>query len=120
MPSYESIFILKPDLKEEEIEANLDKVKAVITSKGGVINRVEKWGKKRLAYPVKKQRFGNYIFIVLEASPTLISELERSYKLNENIIKYMNIKQERGDTFKITFEEVRNDIEGRQEQERYR
>ncbi|OGW17681.1 MAG: 30S ribosomal protein S6 [Nitrospinae bacterium RIFCSPLOWO2_12_FULL_45_22] len=111
MPSYESIFILKPDLKEEEIEKNLNKLKDVIINKGGIINRLEKWGKKRLAYQVKKQRMGNYIFIVLEGPPNLIPELEKNCKLNEDIIKYITIKQERGDTFKVTFEDGKEDIE---------
>ena len=111
MPSYESIFILKPDLKEEEIEKNLNKLKDVIINKGGIINRLEKWGKKRLAYQVKKQRMGNYIFIVLEGPPNLIPELEKNCKLNEDIIKYITIKQERGDTFKVTFEDGKEDLE---------
>jgi small subunit ribosomal protein S6 len=118
MSSYESIFILKPDLKEEEIETNLEKVKEIITGKNGIINRVEKWGKKRLAYQVKKQRFGNYMFIVFESPANLIAELEKNYKLNEDIIKYMTIKQERGDTFEVTFEESRDDIEEKVKEEK--
>lgn len=120
MSSYESIFILKPDVREEEIETNLDKVKEFITNKGGVINRIEKWGKKRLAYQVKKQRYGNYIFVVFEGRPNLIPELEKNYKLNEDIVKYITIKQERGDTFKVTFEEAREDIEEKDVEERSR
>lgn len=119
MPSYESIFILRPDLGEAEIETNLEKVKEIITSKGGVINRIEKWGKKRLAYQVKKQRFGSYIFVVLEGRPNLIPDLEKNYKLNEDVIKYMTIKQERGD-FKVTFDEGREDQEDNDVMERRR
>jgi small subunit ribosomal protein S6 len=111
MPAYESIFILKPDLGEEEIETNLDKLKEVITNNGGVINRIENWGKKRLSYQVKKHCFGNYIFLLIEAPPSLIPELERNYKLNEDIIKYLTIKQERGDVFKVSFDESREDEE---------
>ncbi|MBI1987415.1 MAG: 30S ribosomal protein S6 [Nitrospinae bacterium] len=87
MHLYENIFILKPDLNEGEIEEGINRVKDLITKNGGEITKVENWGKKRLAYPIRKNRFGHYVFLTFRGTPFLISELERYYKLNENVIR---------------------------------
>lgn len=87
MRLYENIFILKPDLNEGEIEDGINRVKDLIAKSGGEITKLENWGKKRLAYPIQKNRFGHYVFITFRGTPSLISELERYYKLNENVIR---------------------------------
>ena len=92
MPNYESTFVLKSDLSEGEIQGELSKVEELIKRGGGKIDKVENWGKKRLAYQVAKNRFGHYLFLIFQCGPQLISELERQYKLNENIIKYLTIR----------------------------
>jgi len=112
MREYESVCVLKPDLNEEQIEAHINKLKEVITNNGGIINKVERWGKKRLSYEIRKYRHGNYIFFYLEGPPSLIPELERNYKLNEDVLRYLTVRHEKGSTLTATFDEREESSEG--------
>lgn len=91
MRPYESIFVLKPDLDEKKVDEQIEKVKEFIEKNGGKVITLEKWGKKKLAYIIKKNKFGIYVFIHFESEPALISNLQRNYKLNEDIIRYMTV-----------------------------
>ena len=91
MRPYESIFVLKPDLNDKKVDEQIEKVKGFIKKNGGKVIVVEKWGKKKLAYIVKKNRFGIYVLLRFESEPALISDLQRNYKLNEDIIRYMTV-----------------------------
>ncbi|MBI3600405.1 MAG: 30S ribosomal protein S6 [Nitrospinae bacterium] len=91
MRPYESIFVLKPELNDKKIDEQVEKVKEFIEKSGGRVIAVEKWGKKKLAYLIKKNRFGVYILVRFESEPALISNLQRNYKLNEDIIRYMTV-----------------------------
>lgn len=91
MRAYESIFVLKPELNDKKVNEQVEKVKEFIGKNGGRVVAVEKWGKKKLAYLIKKNRFGIYIFIRFESEPVFISALQRNYKLNEDIIRYMTV-----------------------------
>ncbi|MBI4379258.1 MAG: 30S ribosomal protein S6 [Nitrospinae bacterium] len=91
MRSYESIFVLKPDLNDNKVDGQVERVKEFIEKNGGKIIVIEKWGKKKLAYLIKKNRFGIYVLIHFESAPGLVSLLQRNYKLNEDIIRYMTV-----------------------------
>ncbi len=91
MRRYESIFVLKPELNDKKIDEQVEKAKEFIEKNGGKVITIEKWGKKKLAYIIKKNRFGIYILVHFESEPALISNLQRNYKLNENIIRYMTV-----------------------------
>lgn len=91
MRSYESIFVLKPDLNDKKVDEQIEKVKEFVEKSGGRVITVEKWGKKKLAYLIKKNKFGIYVLIHFEAEPGLISNLQKNYKLNEDIIRYMTV-----------------------------
>ena len=124
MPTYETVFIVKPDLAEEGIEKELSKVEGLINRGGGKVDKVENWGKKRLAYQVAKNRFGHYLFLLFQAEPHTIPELERHHKLNENTVKYMTIRldeklvaaQEVKETVHEESEEIREAEEGKPEE----
>jgi small subunit ribosomal protein S6 len=92
--SYQSVLILKPDIDEARVDEALEKIGELIKSNGGASLKVEKWGKKRLAYRVKKNRFGIYLNIYHTLEPTNITELETKYKLYDLIIKYMVVRLE--------------------------
>ena len=94
MRSYQSVLILKPDIDEARVDEALEKIGELIKSNGGASLKVEKWGKKRLAYRVKKNRFGIYLNIYHTLEPTNITELETKYKLYDLIIKYMVVRLE--------------------------
>ncbi len=89
MRSYQSVLILKPDLEESRVDEALGKIGEYIKSNGGACLKTEKWGKKRLAYRIKKNRFGIYLNIYHTLEPSGIIELEKKYKLFDLIIKYM-------------------------------
>ena len=87
--SYQSVLILKPDIEESRVDEALGKIGEFIKSNGGACLKTEKWGKKRLAYRVKKNRFGIYLNIYHTLEPSGIIDLEKKYKLFDLIIKYM-------------------------------
>ena len=89
MRSYQSVLILKPDLEDSRVDEALAKIGEFIKSNGGACLKTEKWGKKRLAYRVKKNRFGVYLNIYHTLEPSGVIDLEKKYKLFDLIIKFM-------------------------------
>jgi small subunit ribosomal protein S6 len=87
--SYQSVLILKPDIEESRVDEALAKIEEFIKSNGGAILKAEKWGKKRLAYSVKKNRFGFYLNLYHTLEPSGVVDLEKKYKLFDLIIKFM-------------------------------
>ncbi|HSG06003.1 MAG TPA: 30S ribosomal protein S6 [Nitrospiria bacterium] len=101
MQTYESIFITRPTLSEEESTKLLDKVKAVVEKNGGSLTQAENWGKKKLAYEVKKEKKGIYFILRFSGSGKLVDELERNYRVEDSVLKYMTVKPPKGDEGKI-------------------
>ena len=95
MNKYETIFIINPNVESEDIERIIEDVQNLITGSEGEVGKVDKWGKKRLAYEVKGHRDGFYVLISFEADPQFIQRLGRYYGLTDEIIKYMNVKIEK-------------------------
>lgn len=93
MNKYESVVIINPNLEEESIKALINKFSDLINTDGKV-NSVEELGKKKLAYEIKKQKEGFYILIKFEAKPELISELERNYRIADEVMKFIVVKEE--------------------------
>lgn len=94
MRHYETMFIIKPTLVEEEIKAKIDFFKEVITKNGGTIQTCLDMGMRNLAYQIKKQSRGYYFVIYFMANPELTFELERLYRINEDILRFIIIKYE--------------------------
>jgi len=94
MNIYENIVILNASLSDEEIETASGKIKTLITNSGGDLVKTEAWGRKKLAYEVKKQKKGFYLFLVFKAPATAIKKLEDYYKVFDPVIKYMVLKLE--------------------------
>jgi small subunit ribosomal protein S6 len=92
MELYETIYIIHPELNEEDIEEHIKRVENLVTRLGGEILKTERWGKKRLAYEVNKHRYGYYVLLRLRGNPTILPELERHYRLTEGIIKSLVIR----------------------------
>jgi small subunit ribosomal protein S6 len=90
--SYQSVLILKPDIDEARVDEALEKIGEFIKENGGACLKVEKWGKKRLAYRVKKNRFGIYLNIYHTLESAQVIDLETKYKLYDLIIKYMVVR----------------------------
>jgi len=90
--SYQSILILRPDLDEAQVDQALEKVTGFLAKYEGACLKVEKWGKKRLAYRVKKSRFGYYLNIYHTCECSGVASLEKDFKLYDLILKYLVIR----------------------------
>ena len=93
MNKYESVIIINPNLEAESIKALIEKFSNLINN-SGKIDSVEEIGKKKLAYEIKKNKEGYYIVFKFEANPELIAELERIYRITDEVIKFIVIKEE--------------------------
>jgi small subunit ribosomal protein S6 len=89
---YESAVLINAALEEDQIQSIISRIKELISSNDGEIKDVEDWGRKRLAYMIKKSKIGYYIIFQFNAYPQIISTLEKFYKLDENILRYLSIK----------------------------
>ncbi len=92
MHIYESIFIINPNISDDETASVIKKMQDVVAKQGGEVVKFEDWGKKKLAYEVKKQKRGHYAFLQIKAAPAVVGELERTYKLTDSVIKFMTVK----------------------------
>ncbi|MGH9432984.1 MAG: 30S ribosomal protein S6 [Terriglobia bacterium] len=92
MHKYEVIFIVRPDLPDEEIEKLIAHMGTFATEAGGKMEKVEKMGRRRLAYRVERQREGFFVLFVLEGSGDTVKELERRLKVTDTVIKFMTIR----------------------------
>ncbi len=89
---YESAILINAALDDQQIESILTRVKELITNNGGEILELENWGRKRLAYPVEKSKIGYYAIFRFDASGDIIAKLERSYSLDEHILRFVTLK----------------------------
>ena len=91
MNKYESMVVLMPTLTEEEYNASIARVKGVIESDGGVIDSVDEWGKRRLAYEINKINEGYYVLFTFSAKPELPKELDRILRISDKVVRHMII-----------------------------
>ena len=89
MRNYEVVVIVHPDLDESAFEEVVEQVKGWITEDGGSITKVDVWGKRRMAYEIRKQREGQYVLIHAEMQPESQAELERNLRLQEPIMRFL-------------------------------
>ncbi len=92
---YETAVIINAALDDEQIEVEVTKIAGIITDGGGVISETEKWGRKRLAYTINKNRLGYYAIYRYEAPVGLIAELERLLKIDESVVRFLTIRLEK-------------------------
>ncbi len=95
MNIYENIVILNASLGDEEIETASGKIKDLITNSGGEILKTDVWGRRKLAYEIKKQKKGFYLLLVFKSPSAAIKKLEDYYKVFDPVVKYMVIKLEK-------------------------
>jgi len=92
MRRYESVVILNPDMPDDDIQGFTDRFSNLIKTNGGEIIKIEDWGFKKLAYLVEKKDKGRYILFDFVGMPALILELERQFKITEDVLKYLSVK----------------------------
>ena len=89
---YELVLIIKPEVVEEEFDSIIDNISQLITGKGGNLSNVERWGKRKLAYPIEHSMEGNYVLTQFQLKPTLSKELEANLKITEHVLRHLLIK----------------------------
>ncbi len=94
MRKYETFFIVDPDLPDETNSAVDNKVQSIVTTNGGEVLAYTPWGKRKLAYPIRKRSRGLYILMEYSGGPELVAELERNLRIDERILKFITVKLE--------------------------
>ena len=93
MRSYEVVFIVHPDLDENALKSVIDRVQGWITGAGGSVDKVDLWGKRRLAYSIRKQREGQYVYMDAQFNPAFSAELERNLRFDEPVMRFSIISK---------------------------
>jgi small subunit ribosomal protein S6 len=91
---YEVMFIVRPDVLEEDLDKLVENFTATVTSGGGAIRAIEKLGRRKLAYTVRKFNDGNYVLLTIDADGKLVAELERRLRVTEPVIKYLTVRMD--------------------------
>jgi small subunit ribosomal protein S6 len=94
MPLYENVFIARQDVSGAQVDALTDSFAQLIADNGGEVKKREYWGLRNLAYRMRKNRKGHYVLMNLDAPPPAIAELERTMRINEDVLRYLTIRVE--------------------------
>lgn len=89
---YETLYILRSDLEGEKTQELVERYKVLVTNHGGEIEDVNEWGKRRLAYEIDEKREGYYVLMKYQAATDFTSELERLFKINDDVLRYLTIR----------------------------
>jgi small subunit ribosomal protein S6 len=93
MRNYEVVVIVHPDLDENALKALVERIQGWITVAGGTIDKTDMWGKRRMAYSIRKQREGQYVYMETQFAPSFSAELERNLRLNEPVLRFSIISK---------------------------
>ena len=93
MRKYEMLYILSTELTDEAREQIISKFENLVSSNGGTVSKVDKWGVKKLVYPINYKTEGYYVLMNYECAPELISEMERQLRINDMVMRHMVIKK---------------------------
>jgi small subunit ribosomal protein S6 len=91
---YETMYILRPDIPEEEVETHIGKYRDIVSEAGGEVIDTQMRGKRRLAYPIRKHREGIYVQLNHNGDGQQVGQLERAMRLSEDVIRYLTVKQD--------------------------
>src|SRR5580704_18183164 len=92
MPLYENVFIARQDISGAQVDALADQFTQLIADQGGEVKKREYWGLRNLAYRMNKNRKGHYVLFNIDAPPAAIAELERTMRINEDVLRYLTIR----------------------------
>ena len=92
MRIYEELFIVKPDAPDEEVDQFVENLRTQLTSAGATVDKIEKWGKRKLAYKVDKYREGAYVLLQFSGGAEIVKELERRLRVSDVVIKFLTVR----------------------------
>lgn len=94
MNKYECIYVIRPSVEEEGIKTLVEKFSNLIVNEGGQVDNLDEWGKRRLAYPIDDLKEGYYVMMNFSAPSTVPQELERVFKITDDILRYLTIRED--------------------------
>ena len=94
MRQYETMVLLSPELTDETVEEKISGFEKKVTERGGEVLNVDRWGKKRLAYPIQRQRHGIYFIVKYHSEPEVVAEMERDMRIDEETWRYMTVRMD--------------------------
>lgn len=92
MIGYETTYITRADVSDENQKTFLEKLKGIIAAHGGQVVALEDWGRRRLAYPIQKENRGYYTYMLFTGNNSLVAELERNLRINETVLRFLSVK----------------------------
>lgn len=101
MRNYESLYIVHPEVVGDELTALVDKFQKILSDQEAEVVKLDNWGVRKLAYPIKKVERGNYIQILFSAGPEVVAEYERRLRLDEQILRFLTVRLERDFTTEV-------------------
>ena len=117
MPRYETVFVAASSVPEDAVEAIVSGLESVVSDGGGILHKTERWGRRRLAYPVRKNREGNYTLFLYDSESSVVNELERRIRMNDRVIRYLTVRR---DTAKLPTQEEKDELATRRDELRRR
>lgn len=94
MREYELVIVVDPEIDEDKFSATMDRISQFVQTRGGEVVKVDTWGKRKLAYPIKTRLEGNYVITHLRMEPSHTAELEASLRLTEEVLRHLLVKAE--------------------------
>ena len=94
MHDYELVVVIDPEIDEDKLSAALDRISQFVTTRGGEVIDVDRWGKRKLAYPIKKRSEGDYVITHFRLDPSQAAELEASLRLSEEVLRHLLVRSE--------------------------
>lgn len=89
MRAYDLVFVVHPELEDSAFKELVERIKSWITDAGGQITKTDIWGKRRLAYPLRKQHEAQYVLLQVQMLPSFCAQLERNLRLQENVLRFL-------------------------------
>ncbi len=94
MHLYETIFIIRPSLSDDGTNQLIEKMKGLLEKAGATLEIVENWGKKKLAYEIKRERRGTFVYVHFKSAGNVVGELEHAYRLEDSVLKFLTVRLE--------------------------
>ena len=92
MPYYENVFLVRPDVSTQQVEALSAQFTEILTAQGGKVTKTEQWGLRNLAYRIKKNRKAHYVLFNIDAPPAAVNEMERNMRLSEDVLRTLTVR----------------------------